>query len=161
MKKIFLATAAIIIAINTYAKSESLDKIIARPDTNNRNLDRNQNKTNDLDNNQNLDTVKLNNPNGTMNQNQEMNQTPKMQFSADSTIQMKPVKTNYADGFLMQDGKMMYSKNGETVPMINDYVFPNGTQIMVDGTYMRKGGRKTMLYNGQYVDLSGRIVQNN
>ncbi len=161
MKKIFLATATIIISINTYAKSESLYKIITRPDTNNRNLDMNQNKTNDLDNNQNLDTVKLNNPNGTMKQNQEMNHTPKMQFSADSTIQMKSVKNNYADGFLMQDGKMMYSKNGETVPMINDYIFPNGAQIKVDGTYMRRGGKKTILYNGQYVDLSGKMVQNN
>ncbi|MFO7670180.1 MAG: DUF6799 domain-containing protein [Bacteroidales bacterium] len=63
------------------------------------------------------------------------------------------------DGVMMENGKMMQVKNGEkTILQDNDLAMNNGTKIMSDGNYIKKDGTKTMMKEGQRMDMSGNMI---
>lgn len=62
------------------------------------------------------------------------------------------------DGVMMQNGKMMKVKNGQTTMLQdNDMSMSNGTKIMSDGTCIHKDGTKTTMKEGQHMDMSGNL----
>lgn len=66
---------------------------------------------------------------------------------------------NHPDGFMYKDGKMLMVKSEKTTRVENDVTLTNGTVIMSNGNYIKKGGTKMMLKEGEYVDMSGNVVQ--
>ena len=57
-------------------------------------------------------------------------------------IQNNPVDKLQTDGVVMQNGKMMQVKNGQTTVLDQDVTMSNGTKIMTDGTCIKKDGSK-------------------
>jgi hypothetical protein len=72
-----------------------------------------------------------------------------------------PMVVRAADGYLMQDGKMMMIKNGQTMLMEKEMVMPDGTKVMPDGTVTRGNAKKVKLVNGMMVDMNGNIKVKN
>lgn len=87
-------------------------------------------------------------------------------ISATSYAQKKPVKTEKSkqqttsqvqDGIIMQNGKMMMMKQGNTFPMTQDMTLTDGTKVMKNGTVVRPDGQTTMMSNGDVMTMSGQL----
>ncbi len=76
-----------------------------------------------------------------------MNQSGKM---AKGHMKMK-------DCVMMEDGKMMVMKNGESMAMDQDMTMKNGTTVMKDGSVKMKDGKTTMLKDGDCVYMDGKM----
>ncbi|MEO5570163.1 MAG: DUF6799 domain-containing protein [Bacteroidia bacterium] len=63
------------------------------------------------------------------------------------------------DGYRMQNGKIMMSKNGQMTTMEKEMTFNDGSVLSNDGTIIRKDGTKIMIKDGEYVDFTGKIVR--
>lgn len=61
------------------------------------------------------------------------------------------------DGFLMKDGKVMMTRNGQTEVLTADNTLVNGTKVAANGSVMLTDGTSTMLKEGDYVSLTGRM----
>jgi hypothetical protein len=72
-----------------------------------------------------------------------------------------PMIVHAADGFVMQDGKMMMIKDGQTMLMDKESVMPDGTKVMPDGTVTRSNAKKVKLVNGMMIDMNGNIIVKN
>ena len=68
---------------------------------------------------------------------------------------------NHTDGVTMQDGKMVKVEDGKSTPLKKDRTMSNGTKISRDGTYTDKDGKKMKMKEGQHMDVSGRMTDNN
>jgi len=66
-------------------------------------------------------------------------------------------KTITKDYFFMKDGKMMATKNGESVEMTNNVHLINGSTLKTDGTIEMSDGSTRTLKEGETVDLDGKI----
>ena len=62
-----------------------------------------------------------------------------------------------SDGYVIQGGKVMVTKGGKTAPMESDTTLSDGTKIMKDGTVVRKDGTKSMMKDGDRLDMSGAM----
>lgn len=74
------------------------------------------------------------------------------------TTQWQTSTRKYPDGFLMKNGKVMHIKNQKMIVLKNDTTLANGTQVMRDGNYIKQGGTKVMLKEGQHLDLTGKMI---
>lgn len=81
----------------------------------------------------------------------------KQPTSQDTTAYQKSNK-KHADGFMMKNGKMMCVKDQKMTLLKNDTTLRNGTIVMSNGNYLKKGGTKIMLKEGQHMDLTGKII---
>lgn len=61
------------------------------------------------------------------------------------------------DCVMMDDGKMMVMKGGQTMAMDEDMTMKNGTMVMKDGTVKMKDGKTTMLKDGECVYMDGKM----
>ncbi len=61
------------------------------------------------------------------------------------------------DGYMVQSGKVMMTKGGKTSAMDSDTTLSDGTKIMKDGTVIRKDGSKSMMKDGDRMDMSGAM----
>ena len=59
------------------------------------------------------------------------------------------------DGVMMKDGKMMLTKNGQTMAMSDDMRMSNGSQVMRDGNVIRADGQKRTLTEGESMGMDG------
>jgi hypothetical protein len=64
----------------------------------------------------------------------------------------------YPDGFIMKNGRVMRVKDNRMTTLKNDTTLSNGTMVMSNGQYMKKGEAKMMLKEGQHIDMSGNVV---
>ncbi|MCA1758788.1 MAG: hypothetical protein LC658_03380, partial [Bacteroidales bacterium] len=63
----------------------------------------------------------------------------------------------HPDGVLMQNGKVMVVKNGKKKTLDQDMTMNNGTKIMCDGNYIKEDGTKTMMKEGEHMDMEGKM----
>ena len=82
---------------------------------------------------------------------------PKPPVSTDSAAYQVSLE-KYPDGYMMKKGKMMCVKNQQVSVLKRDTTLTNGTVIMSNGNYMKKGGSKMMLKEGEHMDLTGKIM---
>ena len=73
-------------------------------------------------------------------------------------VQDNPVDKSCPDGVMMQNGKMMMVKNGQTTILDHDMTMTNGTKIMSDGTCIKRDSTKMMMQEGQHMDMSGNMI---
>ena len=59
------------------------------------------------------------------------------------------------DHLVMQDGRVMMMRRGETRPMDEELTMPDGTKIMIDGTVMMPDGTMRMMEEGETMLLQG------
>ncbi len=65
------------------------------------------------------------------------------------------------DGVVMQNGKMMKVKDGQTTTLDQEMTMSNGTKIMRDGSCINSDGTTTMMKEGQHMDMSGNMSRMN
>jgi hypothetical protein len=80
----------------------------------------------------------------------EMKHSGKMDKMEKGHMKMK-------DCVMMEEGKMMMMKNGETMSMDQDMTMKNGTMVMTDGTVKMKNGKTMMLKDGDCVYMNGSV----
>jgi len=66
--------------------------------------------------------------------------------------------TASSDGFFLKYGKMMMVNDGKYTIMFKDVTLPEGTVVMSTGYYMKKGGPKTKLKEGEFIDMEGNLT---
>jgi uncharacterized protein with beta-barrel porin domain len=85
-------------------------------------------------------------------------------FAQDSTnaVNKMAPKQNMQkhEGVMMQDGKLLMMKNGQTTQLTTDLTLDNGTVVMSNGTVKAKDGRTTVLKEGDYVSMDGTKMGN-
>jgi Domain of unknown function (DUF6799) len=69
-----------------------------------------------------------------------------------------PMVVHAADGFVMQDGKMMVFKDGQATLLDKEMVMRDGTKVMPGSTVTRSNVRKVRLVNGMMIDMNGNII---
>jgi len=62
------------------------------------------------------------------------------------------------DCVMMEKGKMMVMKDGKTMPMDKEMKMKNGTTVKPDGTCITKDGKKTMMKEGDMMDMNGDMM---
>ena len=62
------------------------------------------------------------------------------------------------DHIMMQDGRVMIRRNGETLPMDEEITLPDGTRVKSDGTVRMPDGAMRMLAEGETMLLQGERV---
>jgi hypothetical protein len=78
--------------------------------------------------------------------------------SQKQTYQNDPIDKTHPDGVVMQDGKLMKVTNGQLVALDQDLTLSNGTKIMRDGTLVKEDGTRTLLEEGQHLDMMGNLT---
>ena len=81
-----------------------------------------------------------------------------MNNNQNQIVQNNRADKSNPDGVLMQNGKVMLVKNGQMTVLDHDMTMSNGTKVMSDGTCVKKDGTRTMLTEGQHIDMSGNMV---
>ncbi len=76
-------------------------------------------------------------------------------------VQNHSVNKSCPDGVMMQNGKMMKVKNGQTTTLDQEMTMSNGTKIMRDGSCINSDGATTMMKEGQHMDMSGNMSRMN
>jgi hypothetical protein len=72
---------------------------------------------------------------------------------------MVPITAHAIDDcIMMENGKMMLMKDGQSMPMAKEMVMPNGAKIMEDGTVMMKNGKKMKMTNEMMMDMKGNMM---
>jgi hypothetical protein len=61
------------------------------------------------------------------------------------------------DCIMMQNGKMMVQKKGQTMEMMEDMTLKNGTMVMKDGSIKGKDGKMTKLGEGECIYMDGKM----
>lgn len=69
-----------------------------------------------------------------------------------------PVGVTMKDGFLMKEGKVMMTRDAHTEPLTAEMALVNGTKINADGTVTMADGTSTLLKEGDYMSLTGRLT---
>jgi hypothetical protein len=59
---------------------------------------------------------------------------------------------------MMENGKVVMMKNGSMKTVQNYTPLSNGTRVMSDGTIMKKDGTKTMMQEGECLNMAGEVV---
>jgi hypothetical protein len=81
---------------------------------------------------------------------------PNLPINSDTTGHQKSEK--HRDGYTMKGGQMMCVKDQKMTLLKNDTTLTNGTLVMANGDYVRKGETRQMFKEGQHMDLTGRMV---
>lgn len=82
---------------------------------------------------------------------------PNLPITSDTTGHQKSDQKQ-ADGYTMKGGKMMCVKDQKMTLLKNDTTLTNGSIVMANGGYVRKGETKQMFKEGQHMDLTGKMV---
>jgi hypothetical protein len=67
-------------------------------------------------------------------------------------------KTKPFRGVMMKDGKVMIVRNGKMTIIKNYTLLNKGTKAMSDGTIVTTEGIKTMINEGEYINMAGDVV---
>ncbi len=59
---------------------------------------------------------------------------------------------------MMQDGKVIIMRDGKMITVKAYTPLSNGTRVMSDGTIIKKDGTKTMLKEGECLNMAGEMV---
>ena len=81
-----------------------------------------------------------------------------MNNNQNQNVQNHRAGKSHPDGVMLQNGKMMMVKNGQTTILDHDMNMSNGTKIMSNGTCIKKDGTKIMLKEGQHIDMFGNMI---
>lgn len=73
---------------------------------------------------------------------------------------MEKVKSN-ANKVMMKEDKMWIVENGMARMMDSDTMMTNGDKVLQDGTVVKADGTKTILKNGDAVDMTGQMMEGN
>jgi hypothetical protein len=65
----------------------------------------------------------------------------------------------HPDGYMLLSGIMMTVKDQKMTILKRDTSLVNGTLIMANGNYIKKGGTKLMFKEGEHMDLNGNLIQ--
>ncbi len=152
--KISLSIMIAVISVLSYSASAQQDTTIRKssPVKTQQEMN-NQNKT------QRNDT--MHNNNRKMSADSSYNQMNKNQQQPNSkdTMGLKSNKMQSqmkSDCIMMQNGKMVMTKDGKNTPMSKDVTLQNGTVCMINGTCKMKDGTTMKMKEGDKIDMNGK-----
>ena len=61
------------------------------------------------------------------------------------------------DYMLMQNGKVMLVRNGQSVPITVEWTLKDGEKVQPDGTVTGKNGKKWTLKEGEIINMHGGV----
>lgn len=73
--------------------------------------------------------------------------------------QLQMMLKGQPDKVMMQNGKMMMTKNGRVDELEDPVTLKDGTRVMPDGSYQRPGKDVMMMQNGDVFDMNGTMMQ--
>ncbi|MFN6378401.1 MAG: DUF6799 domain-containing protein [Flavobacteriales bacterium] len=85
----------------------------------------------------------------------------KLTNSNKDKINQKNEKKVIPDGYYFTKGKLMLVNKGKMTEAPLDVVLSNGTALMKNGSYMKKGGKKMKLMEGDHFDMKGKMSNHN
>jgi hypothetical protein len=94
-----------------------------------------------------------------MNQNTNVKSGHDINSNANQDMNQQTMDKSKSDGYRMQNGKVIVSKNGQLTTMEKEMTFSDGSILKSDGTIIRKDGTKLMIKDGEYVDVTGKVVR--
>lgn len=80
------------------------------------------------------------------------------QDSTQNEMQGHQMQHPKKDHIKMHNGEMVMIKDGKTMPVEKDMTMKNGTKCMTDGTYITKDGKRTMMKEGEMMDMNGKMM---
>jgi ribosomal protein L14 len=84
-----------------------------------------------------------------------------LNLSAQQVEKMKSHKhSTTKDCVMMDNGKMMMMKHGQTMDFTKEMTLKNGTLVMTDGTIKRKNGTSVQLKDGDCIMMDGKVTHN-
>ena len=69
-----------------------------------------------------------------------------------------PKAPTMKDGAIMQGGKVVITRFGQTETVAAETTLPNGIKVSPDGTVTMQNGTTSMMKEGDYLSLSGRLT---
>jgi len=89
-----------------------------------------------------------------------MNQNQHNQYHNDTMVLQnnKMLHQMKTDHIMMQNGKMVMVKDGNTMPINKDMTMKNGTILMTNGKYKMKNGTAMMMKEGDMMDMNGGMI---
>ena len=94
-----------------------------------------------------------------MNQNNRAKSGHDINSNTNQDMSQQSMDKSKSDGYRLQNGKIMVSKNGQMTTMEKEMTFSDGSILRSDGTIIRKDGTKLMIKDGEYVDITGKVVR--
>lgn len=73
--------------------------------------------------------------------------------------QMNMMLKGQPDKIMMQNGRVMMTKNGSVNEIEDPVTLKDGTKVMPDGSYQRPGEDVMMMQNGDVFDMNGQMMQ--
>jgi hypothetical protein len=86
-----------------------------------------------------------------------MNNTNKTIPGKNDTLGSKKDHEKHPDGFMMLNGLMLKYKNGNQSLLTKSVTLSNGTLIMSDGHYKKRGAVKIMFKEREHMNMQGKI----
>jgi hypothetical protein len=154
MKKLFLAIVIIAFSIGAYAQSDTK----MRSDTMRRGANDKRMKSDKMGN---MDGQKMAGdtlPKGSKRSRMKNKMGEDMGDGTMHTMDHKMMMKSGEKHVMMENGKVVMMKNGSMKTIQNYTPLSNGTKVMSDGTVMKKDGTKTMLQEGECLNMAGEMV---
>jgi hypothetical protein len=182
MKKLILVNIAIIFAVGLFAQNDTIPPFVQSKavdstfrktfkDSMNQRLNLNNLKNDTLfdgkysnkmpahDDRLKRDTTPYDGKNNKVKMDTMMHKMDKMgKHDMDKMGNQDMDKTKPFRGVMMKDSKVMIVRNGKMTVIKNYTVLNNGTKAMSDGSIVKTDGTKTMLNEGEYVNMAGDVV---
>jgi hypothetical protein len=95
-------------------------------------------------------------PNGIYGEKIRRSSTPNTMPTAEEKMRAQMAKEDR--GVLMHRGRTMIVRNGQKTFIKSHTHLSYGTKVMSDGTIIKKDGTKTMMKDGEFVNMMGEIV---
>jgi hypothetical protein len=86
-----------------------------------------------------------------------MNNANKNMPGKNDTLGSKKNHEKHPDGFMMLNGTMVKYNNGNQSLLTKEVTLSNGTVVMIDGFYKKKGAPKMMFKEREHMNLLGKI----
>ena len=83
---------------------------------------------------------------------------PRKPVAPRQKVVIKEGAATLKDGLVMKEGKVLYTQQGQTNPVMTPVTLVNGTKIMADGSVTMADGTTAMLKEGDMLSLSGRMT---
>ncbi|MCC5931413.1 MAG: hypothetical protein JJU28_19350 [Cyclobacteriaceae bacterium] len=78
----------------------------------------------------------------------------KMNWHDNETVDFKSIQ----EGYMFHNGEMLVVKDGIATPMENIITLNNGIMILCDGTCIKEDGTTFLFKEGEYMDMTGKMM---
>ncbi len=75
-----------------------------------------------------------------------------------NNTKMHKMHKEQPNGVMMQNGRMIIVKKGQTTYLDNEVTMSNGTRVLPNGTCIKKDGSTMVFMEGQHMNMGGNMI---